>query len=98
MGAAAAIPAVISGGAALLGINEQRKARRAGERAANEQRAHQQQQEATIRKESDRLNAEIARTQRKVNVGAARANRSRIRGGIFGESEPTQRTSTATLG
>ena len=98
MGAAAVIPAVISGGAALLGVNEQRRARKGAERAASEQRAHQAQQEGTLKKESDRLNSEIEKTQRRVNAGQARANRARIKGGIFGESEPTQRNTSATLG
>lgn len=98
MGAEVVVPAVISGGAALLGARAQRKAGRAAERAAGEQREFQNRQEATLKKESDRLNAEIARTQRKVNAGAARANRARIRGGIFGEAEPTQRANTPTLG
>ena len=98
MGAAAAIPAVIGGAAALMGVREQRKARKGAEREAGQQREFQAQQEATVRKESDRLNAEIAKTQRRVNAGQARSNRSRIRGGIFGESEPTPRNITPTLG
>ncbi len=98
MGAEAIIGGAIAGGSALLGVNEQRKARKAGQRAANEQRAFQSEQQATLKKESDRLNAEIAKTQRRVNAGQARANRSRIRGGIFGESEPTQRATSSTLG
>lgn len=94
MGAEVAGPAIL-GAVGLLG---QRQARRQANRQANEQRDMHRAQEARIRDESGRLNAEIKKNQDRVNKGIARSNRARIKGGIFGEAEPTQTGVRGTLG
>ena len=53
--------------------------------AADQNRAYDQQQ-STIRRESERLNAQLESARSKAQAGVARASRSRIRGGIFGDS------------
>lgn len=95
---AAAIGAGIVGVSSLVGINDSRKARKEAKREANYQRESLANQEARVRQESASINAKIEQQQRKNAAGAARANRARVSGGIFGDSEPTTRATTPTLG
>jgi hypothetical protein len=79
----------ILGGPIVWGANYVRKQHKKAERAANEQANMQrnmiEQQQAQLRGEQARLEQNIAGAQAKINAGQARANRRRIRGGIFGD-------------
>jgi hypothetical protein len=79
------------GNALLLGIpgkiiRGQKRAEQAAKNEGNAQRQMIEQHQAQIRGEQARLEQNIAGAQAKVNIGQARANRRRIRGGIFGDN------------
>ena len=74
----------IGAGLGLLSYREQRKARKATERTANESRQLIQQQSDVVRGEQTRLNTQLEQSKRKLAVGMARSNRRRSQGGLFG--------------
>lgn len=69
-------------GAALTGSKRKEPERQ----APQQQNAAYEQQMKTVREEQSRMNERLASAQNQTNAGIARANRSRSRGGIFGES------------
>lgn len=95
---AALIALGVTGVGSIYGASQ---ARKGAKHAKREARAFEEQLGETrtrVAKEQDTLSKKIEQQQRKVAAGQARANRSRLRGGVFGESEPTQRTLNPTLG
>ena len=85
-------------GGVLLGA---RDARKANKRAGREAQAHEQQIGEDRRKTAEAQSAltkKVEQQQHKLAVGQARSNRSRLRGGVFGESEPTTRNLNPNLG
>ena len=75
------------------------KADKRGKREAENQRNAQAQQENTVRQEQGRINERLAAAQAKTNAGVARQNRSRMKGGLFGEDNTAGGTPvTARLG
>ena len=86
------------GASALYGAAQTRKA---GKRANREAYAQEQligEERKKTAAEQTSLSKKVEQQQRKIAAGQARANRSRLRGGVFGESEPTTRNLNATLG
>lgn len=77
-----AIPALGIASALIGAGRESRGARN----EANAQRQMYEQQMANVRREQSQIQENISRNQNKVNAGIARANRGRIRGGLFGDS------------
>lgn len=66
-----------------------RQERKEAHRIQDDQRDAFNKQQDTVNRERDRINAQLDSSKQKVNKGMARASRSRIRGGIFGEQNPT---------
>lgn len=95
---AEAVGAGLMTGSAALGVLKGNRARRQAKRELGAQREALGQQEARAKQESMQLNAKIQAAQAKVAAGQARANRARVRGGIFGEAETTPKPVSATLG
>jgi len=93
-----AMAAVVGAGAAVHGGMEARRGRRMAEREAGAQRQYQEQQSAMYSEQQAKLAQKEKRAQQQVNSGIARGNRRRIRGGVFGDTEPTQGITRATLG
>lgn len=89
LGFAAGGPAGAAAGFGIAGgIAGERSERKAAKREAqNQQNAYREQQDV-IRRESQRINSQLEASRNKVAQGIARASRSRIRGGIFGEQNP----------
>ena len=98
MGAAAAFGGILSGGAAVLGAVEARKGRKNAQNEANAQRAHQESQATLYKAEQAKAADTEARAQGALNKQIARGNRRRIKGGLFGDAEPTQGITRTTLG
>ena len=95
---AAAVGLGITGVSALYGAAQTRKAgKRANREAYAQEQATTQERQKTA-KDQALLSQKVDQQQRKIAAGQARANRSRLRGGVFGESEPTTRNLNATLG
>ena len=98
MGAEAVGAGLLAGAGIVGGLHQGRRARKQGEAIANDQRLALHDQEARAKKESMQLNAKIQASQAKIAAGQARANRARVRGGIFGEADNTPKTVSPTLG
>lgn len=71
----------------IVGRQEGRKAEREAGRQAEAQRGQMRQAEAAVRAEQQRTEAQLNATRAKIAQGQARANRARMRGGIFGGAE-----------
>lgn len=98
MGIEAAVGAGIAGGLGLLGYRQQKKAFKAAQQSANQQLAAVNEQSNVMRAEQAKLSGSTARAKEKTALGVSRANRGRIRGGIFGDSEGVNRPLTGRLG
>lgn len=81
-GPAGAIAGYMAGHSA----DEAKRGKKEANKIADAQNRSYDQQQSNIRKESDRLSAQLESSRQKVQAGVARASRSRIRGGIFGDS------------
>lgn len=81
LGAAAGYSLGSAADEASRGKKEMRKQENAQNQAYESQRAE-------VRKEQDRINQQLESSRNKTQIGIARAGRSRIRGGIFGEQNP----------
>lgn len=95
---AAIAAAGITAGSAIFGASQSRKAGRRAARESIEQTQILKESREKVAKEQDTLSKRVAQEQKRVAAGQARANRSRLRGGVFGESEPTPRGLSPTLG
>lgn len=95
---AVAIGSLLGGGAAILGAREARKGRKEASRQADQALGEANRQSAVLEGEQKRLNMEQEETRKKINQGIARGNKRRIRGGLFGEGEPTPGKLSTTLG
>lgn len=90
--------AIIGAASAAYGANQQRKARKGAKRAASEQQAVINEQREVTRKEQSRLGAQLERSQKRIEIGNARANRRRSRGGLFGDAQAAPQTLSSRLG
>jgi len=98
MGAETAVAAGVALGSAVIGRSQASHAERRAHEFANEQRAHQESQ-ATLYKADQAKAAQREKVaQQRVNQQTARSNRRRVRGGLFGDPQPTQGITRATLG
>ena len=96
--AVAAGSAIIGGATAIYGANEAKKGRKAATKASNEAMAFQAEQTTKADAAQAKLSQQQAEEKKKINQGIARAGRRRIRGGLFGDSEATPGSVSATLG
>ncbi len=78
-------------GGGLLGhsYDEGRRGKKEAMRLGQEQENAYKDQSNRIRQESERLSKQLESSKNKVEQGIARAGRSRIRGGIFGDNQPS---------
>ena len=67
-----------------------RKAEKEGKREAEAQRQQFGQARDALRAEQQRTDAQLNATRARIAQGQARANRSRIRGGLFGDEGASQ--------
>lgn len=75
------------------GSDEKRRAKKEASAIEADQRNAYERQQNAVRAESARINAQLEASKNKVAQGVARASRSRIRGGIFGENAPAENLS-----
>jgi len=86
------------GASALFGAHQTARASRAAKRAAGEEHAAINESRQRLSKDQAKLSKNVEQQQRKLAVAQARSNRARLRGGVFGESQPTESPLTPTLG
>jgi hypothetical protein len=82
--AALLIGAGTAAAGAAYGAHEQHRARKNAEGFAKQQQADNEATANTVRTEQGKLNEARGRSKQKLNLGRARANRARQRGGLFG--------------
>ena len=85
-GPAGAVAGYMAGNAA----DEARRGKAELKKQEGDQSREYENQRNRIREESDRIGKQLESSRNKVAQGVARASRSRIRGGIFGEQSPGQ--------
>ena len=96
--AVAAGAAVVGAATGLFGLAGSRKAGKRARIEAESQRVHQEEQSTLYKAEQAKLAQKEARGQEMLNKQIARGNRRRIRGGLFGDVEPTAGIARKTLG
>lgn len=92
------IAAGLVAGSAIYGASRARKAGKRADILQQEQANATRLDRARVQRDQETLARKTQQTQRKIAVGQARTNRSRLRGGVFGENEATPRNLTPTLG
>lgn len=97
MGTEAAALGLVGAGT-LLGANQTRKANKQAKREGRIAEANLERTRQETATAQQALSKKVEQQQRKLAIGQARANRSRLRGGVFGENEPTTRNLNPTLG
>lgn len=90
--------ALLGAGAATYGAVDSHRGRKKAEHEAAQARAAQEEESKKIKAEQDRLAKVAADERKKLNQGIARAGKRRIKGGLFGDNEPTPSSVSATLG
>lgn len=84
-GPAGAVAGYMAGNAA----DEAKRGKKELKKQESAQNAAYERERDTIRRESDRIAKQLENSKNKVSQGIARAARSRIRGGLFGDQQPS---------
>ena len=85
-GPAGAVAGGMQGYAAGHGVDEAQRGRQESKKVMRDQMEAQGRQEAQVRSEQARINKNLEESQARRAAGVARGARSRIRGGLFGDS------------
>lgn len=78
--------------------DEARRGRKEIKKYESAQNAEYERQRSTIRQEQDRINRQLESSKNKIQAGVARASRSRIRGGLFGDQSQSSGQLSQRLG
>jgi len=79
----------VSGYALGNAADEARRGKKELKKQEGAQNAEYEKQRSLLQREQDRINNQLKAAKDKLQAGVARASRSRIRGGIFGEQNPS---------